>query len=69
MSDATREAARSLRRVKLGERRLHWLKNVPEPVPARPASLRECQAPRRPAALLAKLGALRPPGPVQEVIG
>jgi len=69
VSDATRDAAGSLRRVKLGERELHWLKNVPEPVAARPASLRECGRRRIPGGLLEKLTALRAPGPVQEVIG
>ena len=69
VSDATRDAAGSLRRVKLGERELHWLKNVPEPVAARPASLRECGGRRSSGGLLEKLNALRAPGPVQEVIG
>lgn len=69
VSDATRDAAGSLRRVKLGERQLHWLKNVPEPVAARPASLRECSRPRSPGSLLEKLTAIRAPGHVQEVVG
>jgi adenylate cyclase len=35
VSETTREAAGELREVELGERRLHWLKNVTEPVAAR----------------------------------
>jgi adenylate cyclase len=35
VSETTREAAGALREVELGERRLHWLKNVTEPVAAR----------------------------------
>ena len=31
----THEAAGALQQVELGERRLHWLKNVTEPVAAR----------------------------------
>jgi class 3 adenylate cyclase len=34
VSEATREAAANLDPVTWGERRLHWLKNVPEPVAA-----------------------------------
>jgi class 3 adenylate cyclase len=38
VSDATSEqAGQALPQVELGERRLHWLKNVAEPVGARPA--------------------------------
>jgi adenylate cyclase len=42
VSDATRDAAGPMRKVKLGDRRLHWLKNVTEPVPAHLALEREC---------------------------
>jgi adenylate cyclase len=35
VSEYTLAAARRLRKVRLGERRLHWLKNVTEPVAAR----------------------------------
>jgi adenylate cyclase len=43
VSEHTREAAGSLGgRVELGERRLHWLKNVTEPVAARLAQEAEC---------------------------
>jgi adenylate cyclase len=38
VSDATREAAGSPRHVDFGARRLHWLKNLPEPVAARSAA-------------------------------
>ena len=34
VSESTRAAAGTLPQVTLGERKLHWLKNVPEPVPA-----------------------------------
>jgi adenylate cyclase len=37
VSESTLECARELRRVEVGERRLHWLKNVTEPVAARTA--------------------------------
>jgi adenylate cyclase len=42
VSDATRVAAGPMRKVTLGDRRLHWLKNVTEPVPAHLALEREC---------------------------
>ena len=42
VSEATRDAAGSLRKVELGERRLHWLKNVTEPVAAFLAREDEC---------------------------
>ena len=35
VSESTLAAAGNLRRIKVGERRLHWLKNVTEPVAAR----------------------------------
>jgi len=47
VSDATREAAGSPGELTFGERQLHWLKNVPEPVAAWSVALRECSAPRR----------------------
>ena len=40
VSEPALTAAGELPRVEVGERRLHWLKNVTEPVPARPASPR-----------------------------
>ena len=39
VSESTLDRARELRRVAIGERRLHWLKNVTEPVAARTAEL------------------------------
>jgi adenylate cyclase len=39
VSEATLDHANGLRRVAIGERRLHWLKNVTEPVPARTAEI------------------------------
>lgn len=42
VSEATCEAAGRVRGVDLGERRLHWLKNVTEPVAAHLASRHEC---------------------------
>jgi adenylate cyclase len=58
VSDATREAAGRLEKVKLGEERLHWLKNVTEPVSARLAYERSCMG----AKLRRPLGFLRPAG-------
>jgi adenylate cyclase len=46
VSDATREAAGCPPSFDFGERRLHWLKNVPEPVAARPAARCEPPEPR-----------------------
>jgi adenylate cyclase len=37
VSEATAHAAADLSEIRLGERRLHWLKNVTEPVAAHPA--------------------------------
>lgn len=42
VSEATADAAGRLRGVELGERRLHWLKHVTEPVAARLATPHEC---------------------------
>jgi len=39
VSEKTLDRATGLRRVSIGERRLHWLKNVTEPVAARTAEL------------------------------
>jgi adenylate cyclase len=38
VSDAAREAAGTPAHIEFGVRRLHWLKNVPQPVPARSAA-------------------------------
>jgi adenylate cyclase len=47
VSDAARRAAGAPSHIEFGPRRMHWLKNVPEPVDARSAALREDAAPRR----------------------
>jgi adenylate cyclase len=47
ISDSTREASGSPRHVNFGARRLHWLKNVPEPVGARSAARLERSPSRR----------------------
>jgi class 3 adenylate cyclase len=41
VSEATREGAGRLRKLELGDHRLHWLKNLDEPVGARTVSLPE----------------------------
>jgi class 3 adenylate cyclase len=61
VSDATREAAGTPCHVDFGARQLHWLKNVPEPVAARPAARQECSEPRRSARELTRLVFRRPP--------
>jgi adenylate cyclase len=61
VSDATREAAGTPSHIEFGPRQLHWLKNVPEPVAARPASLQESAEPRRTAPERARLVFRRPP--------
>jgi adenylate cyclase len=61
VSDATREAAGTPCQFEFGPRQLHWLKNVPEPVAARPAARQECSEPRRSAGELARLVFRRPP--------
>jgi class 3 adenylate cyclase len=55
VSEATAHAAPSLREVRLGERRLHWLKNVTEPVAAHPAAPAPSLATRIAARLPARL--------------
>ncbi len=47
VSDATREASGSPRHIDFGTRRLHWLKNFPEPVGARSAARVERSPSRR----------------------
>jgi class 3 adenylate cyclase len=42
VSESTRRAAGRLRKIALEEERLHWLKNVSEPVPAHLAVQRPC---------------------------
>jgi adenylate cyclase len=64
VSDATREAAGAPTHIYFGPRQLHWLKNVPQPVAARPAALEECAEPRRSPRELARLAFRRPPATV-----
>jgi class 3 adenylate cyclase len=60
VSGAAREAAGKLRKVEFGERKLHWLRNVTEPVPTFTA--RECDC--SPAGMWRWLtGRARPPAP------
>lgn len=47
VSEATREAAGRLRKVDFGERRLHWLRNVTEPIPTFSARERDCAVAHR----------------------
>lgn len=47
VSEAAREASGSPSHIDFGVRRLHWLKNIPEPVAAGSAVRRECAPPRR----------------------
>jgi len=47
VSEATRDAASPLCHIEFGARKLHWLKNVPEPVAAHSASRQQCDEPAR----------------------
>jgi adenylate cyclase len=42
VGESTLRAAGRIRKVRVADRRLHWLKNVTEPIPARLASERRC---------------------------
>ena len=68
VSDATRDAAGRLPKVEFGERRLHWLRNVTEPVGTYSARQRACWAENVRGAL-DRLGrrSLRPAGAVEAV--
>jgi adenylate cyclase len=46
VSDATRRAAGRMRKVDFGERRLHWLRNVTEPIGTYSARERACRVER-----------------------
>jgi adenylate cyclase len=46
ISDATRRAAGRMRKIDFGERRLHWLRNVTEPVETYSARARPCPGER-----------------------
>jgi adenylate cyclase len=65
VSEATCEAAGRRRKVALAPRRLHWLKNVTEPVPAHLASRRSCPWGR--ARTLRTIGLLIAPAMIWEV--
>lgn len=63
VSESTREAAGRVRHVALDERRLHWLKNVSQPVAAWLAAERQCPMDRvRPLRSLKALTAARAAG-------
>jgi adenylate cyclase len=55
VSEAALEAAGEVDHIEFGARRLHWLKNVPEPVAARSASACEREAPHRSLKELARV--------------
>jgi adenylate cyclase len=63
VSEAAREAAGAPEHIDFGERRLHWLKNVPEPVAAHSVAASEDAAPRRRLRELARM-VRRPPAGV-----
>jgi adenylate cyclase len=65
VSEPTCEAAGRRHRVVLAPRRLHWLKNVTEPVPAHLASRRSCGLGGRRA--LRAIGQLLAPAGIREV--
>jgi class 3 adenylate cyclase len=46
VSESTRSAAGRLRKIELEQERLHWLKNVTEPVPAHLANSKQCPVPK-----------------------
>jgi hypothetical protein len=60
VSEATAQAAGRVRGIELGERRLHWLKNVTEPVAARLASRHQPAPARRRRCSLRNLLPKRP---------
>jgi adenylate cyclase len=62
VSDAARDAAGAPPHIEFGARRLHWLKNVPEPVAAWSAARQERSAPRRSLTGLAKMVRRTPAG-------
>src|SRR5256714_3435046 len=68
ISETTREGAGTLRKVEFGDRELHWLKNVPEPVAAPSAWPRACAGRRRPLQKLASLAAGRGAPALREAI-
>jgi adenylate cyclase len=67
VGEATAEAAGTVRGAELGDRRLHWLKNVTEPVSARLASRRRRACPGHRLERFRRLKELLPTNP-QEAI-
>jgi adenylate cyclase len=65
VSEATCDAAGRRPKVALAPQRLHWLKNVTEPVPAHLATRRSCSFAR--SRRLRRLGALLAPRSIREV--
>jgi adenylate cyclase len=65
VSDAAREAAGSPCEIDFGVRRLHWLKNIPEPVAAGSAVRQECAPARTTLRTLAARKARRGLGAVR----
>lgn len=62
VSDAARRAAGVPGHIEFGSRRLHWLKNVPEPVAAFSVARAEPAQPRRSPRLLARFKRRSPAG-------
>jgi adenylate cyclase len=62
VSDAAREASGALGHISFGERQLHWLKNVPQPVAAFSAERQERSRPRRSLHELARMVRKAPAG-------
>jgi adenylate cyclase len=54
VSEHTHDAAGKVRGVAFGERRVHWLRNVAEPVAVLPAHSRRVNLPAAPAAFVAR---------------
>jgi adenylate cyclase len=67
VSEATCEAAGRRPKVSLAPRRLHWLKNVTEPVPAHLATRRRHSCPLRRRGGIRMLAALAAPRSIREV--
>jgi adenylate cyclase len=68
VSDVTRSAAGRMRKIDFGERRLHWLRNVTEPVATFTARERACWFENvRNVVGRAGLSGLSPAGPVEAV--
>jgi adenylate cyclase len=57
VSESTHQAAGRTRGIAFGERRLHWLRNFPEPVAVLPATARRFTLPAVPTGVLQRAGA------------